>query len=60
MGGRALSPGEGVGTEGLTTADVSCLQGALSPSFQMPLLNVWGFFGGSIPTSSWDSLKPQR
>lgn len=48
MGGRALSPGEGRDS-GLTVVDVSCLQGALSPSFQMPLLSVWGFFGVSIP-----------
>lgn len=56
MGGKALSPKEGRDS-GLTAGDVSCLQGALSPSFQMPLLNVWGFLGGSIP-SSWESLSP--
>lgn len=56
MGGKALSPKEGRDS-GLTSGDVSCLQGALSPSFQMPLLNVWGFLGGSIP-SSWESLSP--
>lgn len=48
MGGRALSPGEGR-DRGAHHRDVSFLQGALSPTFQMPLLNFWGFFGGSIP-----------
>lgn len=35
---------------GVTTCDVSCFQEILPPSFQRPLLNVWGFFGG-IPAS---------
>lgn len=58
-GRKGSEPRRGEGRRGATTGVVSCLQGALSPPLQMPLLNVRGFFGGSIPSSSWESLKPQ-
>lgn len=34
-------------------------RGRCLPPFRC-LCSDWGFFGGNLPPSSWESLKPQR